>query len=520
MLSMLFSLIIKRIKKCSLLVLVILLNTTNFAAAVSDNDGTAFISKPEFESLKNSFQFELNVKNSNIDSKINNAIKEYLAGAKMTNRSKENVISYDKDGIVSIVDKATLPWTEGFIHFYGQKVLNRHNVDATIDNPKAWNSLYYVGDFRLTMDEKSWAAISPFKECSITDVDWVNFHAKWNGYCTTKYKFNFREYDFADTGWDSNYVSGKKVRLSPYSGWEIISSTRTETVNWASDSNRLIVHEGIGYDDSNIRINGWMIYTDQIFPSRNIIEKKNTKVISTKADNPMEVFVNYDGFYDFNNDTAPARVTHTWYKDRYTDIYGHIRMFGMLIGRKETKDSSGYVYGKTFDSDKTTDLNEQEKSLTFEMTDRYNATGSATDRRRYNPHIGFTYNYINNWNQLWTDAYDTYIEDMEKCDSSVNILKDKDEKKHLSINAGLPICKLNINYSIDIPLKFSDNKDHYVWIKTSTFSPTIDPQNDLNCITNFDRIMNNGVIDNTLLNTSLRCVKVPAGRTVTVTTKK
>ena len=121
---------------------------------------------------------------------------------------------------------------------------------------------------------------------------------------------------------------------------------------------------------------------------------------------------------------------------------------------------------------------------------------------------------------MWTDAYDTYIEDMEKCDSSVNILKDKDEKKHLSINAGLPICKLNINYSIDIPLKFSDNKDHYVWIKTSTFSPTIDPQNDLNCITNFDKIMNNGVIDNTLLNTSLRCVKVPAGRTVTVTTKK
>ena len=53
-----------------------------FAAVVSDNDGAAFITKAEFDSLKNTFQSTLNEYNSNIDNKIDNAISDYLAGVK------------------------------------------------------------------------------------------------------------------------------------------------------------------------------------------------------------------------------------------------------------------------------------------------------------------------------------------------------------------------------------------------------------------------------------------------------
>ena len=50
---------------------------------VGDNDGAAFITKAEFESLKNDFQTQINRYNSSLDNKIDGAIATYLAGVKV-----------------------------------------------------------------------------------------------------------------------------------------------------------------------------------------------------------------------------------------------------------------------------------------------------------------------------------------------------------------------------------------------------------------------------------------------------
>ena len=75
----------KIIKKSLILILVIItiMQSLCFAAVVSDNDGSAFITKAEFDSLKNSFQSQLDSYNQNIDNKIDNAIASYLAGIKV-----------------------------------------------------------------------------------------------------------------------------------------------------------------------------------------------------------------------------------------------------------------------------------------------------------------------------------------------------------------------------------------------------------------------------------------------------
>ena len=52
----------------------------SFGAVVGDNDGAAFITKAEFESLKNDFQTQINRYNTSLDSKIDGAIATYLAG--------------------------------------------------------------------------------------------------------------------------------------------------------------------------------------------------------------------------------------------------------------------------------------------------------------------------------------------------------------------------------------------------------------------------------------------------------
>ena len=72
----------KKLKIVSIVLLVLLVNSSINAAVVSDNDGASFITKAEFDSAKNSFQATINDFNTSIDDKISNAISAYIAGAK------------------------------------------------------------------------------------------------------------------------------------------------------------------------------------------------------------------------------------------------------------------------------------------------------------------------------------------------------------------------------------------------------------------------------------------------------
>ena len=91
------------IKRASVLLLVFLLSINSFAAIVSDNDGSAFITKSEFDALKSSFQSQIDTYNNSLDSKIDGAIASYLAGIKLSKESNELFFNGHGDEIV-IVD--------------------------------------------------------------------------------------------------------------------------------------------------------------------------------------------------------------------------------------------------------------------------------------------------------------------------------------------------------------------------------------------------------------------------------
>ena len=78
------------------------------AAVVSDNDGSAFITKAEFDSLKNNFQSQIDSYNTNIDNKIDAAISSYLAGIK-ADTEREMVSLIDKDGLYG--NKMKMTWS-------------------------------------------------------------------------------------------------------------------------------------------------------------------------------------------------------------------------------------------------------------------------------------------------------------------------------------------------------------------------------------------------------------------------
>ncbi len=91
----------KMVKKLLALFLVVLMSIDSFAAIVSDNDGSAFVTKAEFEAMKSDFAGQIDGYNESIDGKINGAIAAYLAGLKLNTITEENQLCYTNEGILS-----------------------------------------------------------------------------------------------------------------------------------------------------------------------------------------------------------------------------------------------------------------------------------------------------------------------------------------------------------------------------------------------------------------------------------
>ena len=112
------------IKRVLCLALIFLLSINSFAAIVSDNDGSAFITKVEFDSLKNSFQSQIDQYNQSIDSKIDGAIASYLSGIKL-----------------STTHAQTIPWSSNQVTFGEIRNIDLGTHDPIIYLP-TWKNKY------------------------------------------------------------------------------------------------------------------------------------------------------------------------------------------------------------------------------------------------------------------------------------------------------------------------------------------------------------------------------------------
>ena len=72
-----------KLKRVGVFLIILLLCFNNFAAIVSDNDGSAFVTKAEFDALKDNFAAQVQNYENSIGGKIDGAIASYLAGIKL-----------------------------------------------------------------------------------------------------------------------------------------------------------------------------------------------------------------------------------------------------------------------------------------------------------------------------------------------------------------------------------------------------------------------------------------------------
>ena len=127
------------VKRLLALFLVVLMSIESFAAVVSDNDGSAFITKAEFDSLKNNFQAQIDQYNTSIDSKIDGSIASYLAGINMAKQKSLDL---------PITNYNEMKWIRDKFYLYGRY---KHFTSKTSYTGPTTNEWYepYIKEKRL-----------------------------------------------------------------------------------------------------------------------------------------------------------------------------------------------------------------------------------------------------------------------------------------------------------------------------------------------------------------------------------
>ena len=163
---------LRLIKRLVALFLMLLLSIESFGAVVSDNDGSAFITKAEFDSLKNDFQSQIDQYNTSIDAKIDGAIAAYLAGVKTATKIVSPVLVSNYN---EMMWQNRLAMYARWKDWTGYNTYNYQNTDAWVE-PNLTQKRHYIRDDRIMI----WDSITTAYQYTLVSLGFV-FRNGYNG---------------------------------------------------------------------------------------------------------------------------------------------------------------------------------------------------------------------------------------------------------------------------------------------------------------------------------------------------
>lgn len=204
-------------KKALCLSFALLLSINSFAAVVSDNDGSAFITKAEFDSLKNNFQSQIDQYNTSIDSKIDSAIATYLAGIRVT---KNTELSLDEKCHYSF------PLCNDINGYWDDYTVNGGNLMCPEFHYTDYRAYIYAllnpGDMNPPKANWVWDDDHDHKIATTGNQTTIPSNADFHGGAT---QFNQRRYDYNGVNGLLNVVSSsaatRNINGIPYNLYEL-----------------------------------------------------------------------------------------------------------------------------------------------------------------------------------------------------------------------------------------------------------------------------------------------------------
>ena len=125
------------------LVLLTALTLNTFGAVVSDNDGSAFITKTEFDSLKSTFQSQIDEYNTTIDAKIDSSIANYLSGLKISQEEECELLTSAVKSISFFTRENWMEWKTCFNQSLSNGSTSRVSTWWSFVSTNAWGSTNY-----------------------------------------------------------------------------------------------------------------------------------------------------------------------------------------------------------------------------------------------------------------------------------------------------------------------------------------------------------------------------------------
>ena len=441
--------------------MVIILTLNSFAAIVSDNDGAAFITKAEFDSLKNNFQSQINSYNNSIDNKIDGAIASYLAGINVSKTTELHCICYDSAGVLSVRGKDDLNFKAGIMDI---------DVDVCIIRLNTTTSTVWY-NFSGGVIEYNWcnsSNASDFQEVlvkSCTDYsDSIKRTAEWVGLGSTTQSFKSRNIDSAGTYFRDQYYNNNQISVGFYPYYyhliaaEESLSDITDLTTGGNGNNPFWWNMGTSAGDmpnwAPIQIN------NQTLLQKNLNSLRAENIIITTNSVPYNAFSKSDKLNDLMNYKFHSDAEFTTYSpnDWMARSYMTLPILRLALIKQPSIQYNKFDY----------------RSPTFVREAR------SSDASFLLPlaHFGFVRG-LTNYNQIYTTKYDTYTSKIQEIYAYDGWLTDSSNNPHLPVNAGIPLVETPGVGELVLPINFEDTtKDYDVWFKWGPFDYDKDPAYD------------------------------------------
>ena len=499
-------------KKALCLVFAFLFSINSFAAVVSDNDGSAFVTKSEFEALKKGFADQIDNYNTSIDNKIDGAIATYLAGLRLNTISDLDVVS---PGTWVCINEQHNSSDYTWRYKYGSP---RISFISSVGGGYYWASnraascmMYY---YTLSAPTYVQSKHSQHK-LAIKNLSETRRTAEWYGIA-----YNC---DDSIVAISSNWNAGS---LEPTSDDLYLTYFRPKYNVIKTDTiiGKIFIH--FGFADS---IDGQSLNYEMEQVAREVNQNwgiiKNNKIILASGSKPYKNFSLY-----------PNQRNWGFYTTDTSDASSYEKLWQVLTGGGETYDpqiSNSFNAGGT-------GVSAYEKRL-WTNTEYHNANGKYVyfctrfgggsrsdvwgktgDMHKTWPCLGFEEDYITDWNQLYTTNFDDVANDTIFASDRSVFLQDNDGAYHVALKNGIPLVKVpsqnaKITWEIDLSnITFNitngdetvtyPTTDTYVWISEDPYTGW--PNNN-DCLT-FTPL--DGTCTTTTAANFTKAIKIPASQ--------
>ena len=459
---------LKAIKKMVSLFIAVIININSFAA-VGSNDGSAFITKAEFDAIVNTFNEQMDNYQNNLNSKIDGAIANYLAGLSTKTTAKRDILLPEsiKKGVLSFNKNSPLDYVYNYPCIKGWY----KRSDFPTDSSRSYvGSVFYEWNGGKALTAKKTVIEDLFE--SATDGEST---AKWKGY-----------YNCKDT---IGCIGSER------------NTTNAAATNW--NSSYFSLNRAGVIIDQELRGSGTTLFTirsvDSSGAQTNSGNLHAMKINSVEHDwgNHIYPYISCVQSYDYDMFSNYERDYNYGYNGTYmTKIGGFDNNFTLAAGEKKSWDIMTNIIGATGNVKvhyqmKSNYASEAKETISSSTTASFVVNNGSSSTKYFVPLIGFERTYLKNWKQIY-DGNTNYCAEFEKEKHSTEtgyqnrcILKNEDDDVFIGISGGYPLMKMNKDEKLEYNLEFSDKtKNYVVWICTRPFIRDGHPDNDDKCLTN------------------------------------